>query len=98
MIDHLCSVNDVKIYSVFDDEFKPYGKIVDGFDFSAAIEYAENNTEIPDSGNIYVQPLRSSACLKTLKMCFTAKCPFRQAIATAKTPPITALNTIRALK
>ena len=54
MIDHLCSVNDVKIYSVFDDEFKPYGKIVGGFDFSAAIEYAENNTEIPDSGNIYV--------------------------------------------
>lgn len=54
MINHLCSVNDVKIYSVFDDEFKPYGKIVEGFDFSAAIEYMENNTKIPDNGNVYV--------------------------------------------
>ena len=54
MIDRLRSVNDVKIYSAFDDEFKPFGRIVEGFDFSAAIEYAKENTDIPESGNIYV--------------------------------------------
>ena len=41
MIDRLRSVNDVKIYSAFDDEFKQFGRIVEGFDFSAAIEYAK---------------------------------------------------------
>ena len=54
MINHLNEVNDVKIYSVYDEEFKPYGRIVQGYDFSKIIDYMENNTPIPENGNIYV--------------------------------------------
>ncbi len=54
MINHLNEVNDVKIYSVFDEEFKTYGRIVEGYDFSQIVEYMENNTPIPENGNIYV--------------------------------------------
>ncbi|MBE5763936.1 MAG: DUF4867 family protein [Clostridiales bacterium] len=54
MINHLNEVNDVKIYSVFDEEFKTFGRVVEGYDFSQIIDYMENNTSIPDAGNIYV--------------------------------------------
>lgn len=54
MINHLNEVNDVKVYSVFDEEFKTYGRIVEGYNFSQIVEYMENNTPIPENGNIYV--------------------------------------------
>lgn len=54
MLDHLNSVNDVKVYSVFDDAFKTYGKVVNGFDFSAPINYMINETDIPSENNIYL--------------------------------------------
>ncbi len=53
MINHLNEVNDVKIYSVFDDEFRTYGNIVEGYDFSELIEFMENHTDIPENGNVY---------------------------------------------
>ena len=43
MINHLNEINDVKIYSIYDDEFKTYGRIVEGYDFSEAIAYMEKN-------------------------------------------------------
>lgn len=52
MINHLNDINDVKIYSVFDDEFKSFGRIVKGFDFSEIIEKMEQ-TSIPEQGNVY---------------------------------------------
>lgn len=54
MLDRLNSCNDVKIHSVLSDEFKTFGRVVTGYDFSKAIDYVEKNTPIPDSGNIYV--------------------------------------------
>lgn len=54
MIERLNQVNDVKIYSVFDDEFKPYGRIVNGYDFSEIVEYMKTSTPIPEQSNIYV--------------------------------------------
>lgn len=54
MIEHLRRVNDVEIYSVFDDEFKSYGRVVEGYDFSPLIEYMQNNTAIPCEGNVYI--------------------------------------------
>lgn len=54
MLNHLNEVNDVKIYSVFDDEFKTYGRILNGYDFSDLIHYMNNKTEIPYAGNTYV--------------------------------------------
>ncbi|MDE5601690.1 MAG: DUF4867 family protein [Clostridia bacterium] len=53
MIERLRAVNDVKIYSVFDDEFKPYGRVVKGYDFSPLIEYMRENTTVPSEGNVY---------------------------------------------
>lgn len=54
MLEHLNSVNDIKIYSVFDEVFKPYGRIVKGFDFSEITSYMKAETSIPESGNVYV--------------------------------------------
>ena len=54
MLEHLNKVNDVKILSVFDEEFKTYGNIISGYDFSELNTYMENNTDIPENGNIYV--------------------------------------------
>ena len=54
MLNHLNSVNDVKIYSVFDDEFKSYGRVYEGFDLSGLIGYMESETAVPESGNVYV--------------------------------------------
>ena len=54
MIERLRKVNDVKIYSVFDEEFKPYGRIVSGYDFGEVVEYMKNNTSVPEQGNIYI--------------------------------------------
>ena len=54
MLERLNKVNDVKIYSVFDEEFNSYGRVLEGYDFSDVIGYMKENTPIPESGNIYV--------------------------------------------
>ena len=54
MLNHLNEVNDVKIFSVFDEEFKTYGRIVKGYDFTELVDYMRDNTEIPEIGNVYV--------------------------------------------
>ncbi|MBR0510452.1 MAG: DUF4867 family protein [Clostridia bacterium] len=54
MIELLNAKNDVTILPVTDPAFAPYGRIVEGIDFSAAIAYMEQNTPVPESGNIYV--------------------------------------------
>ena len=41
MLEHLNKVNDVKVYSVFDAEFKPYGRVVDGYDFQKLAKFAQ---------------------------------------------------------
>ncbi|MCR5207893.1 MAG: DUF4867 family protein [Eubacterium sp.] len=53
MLNHLNTVNDVTIYSVFDEEFRTFGRIVDGYNFDELIVYMEQNTEIPTIGNVY---------------------------------------------
>lgn len=54
MLDRLNKVNDIQIYSVLSDEFTPYGRVLTGYDFSELAKYMRENTEIPESGNIYV--------------------------------------------
>ena len=54
MLEHLNKVNDVKIYSVLDAEFKPYGRVVEGYDFSALVDYMKAKTPVPEQGNIYI--------------------------------------------
>ena len=58
MIERLNKVNNVKIHSVFDEAFKPYGNIVSGFDFSPWIDYMKNETETPEEGNIYIPSVK----------------------------------------
>lgn len=53
MLEKLNKLNDVKIYSVRDKEFKTYGRIIEGYDFSKAIKYMEDNTTVPNEGNVY---------------------------------------------
>lgn len=52
-IDILREKNDVEIYSVKDEIFQSYGRIVKGYDFTDMIRYMEENTDIPQAGNCY---------------------------------------------
>ena len=54
MLEILNAVNDVPVLSVFDPAFAPYGRVLEGCDFSRADEYMLKKTDIPESGNIYV--------------------------------------------
>lgn len=54
MLERLNEVNDITVYSVFSSEFNSYGRILSGYDFRDLISYIEEETEIPESGNIYV--------------------------------------------
>lgn len=54
VLERLNDVNSVRVYSVNDPEFLPYGRVLSGYDFSGLILFAENNTLIPENGNIYV--------------------------------------------
>ncbi len=54
MLDRLNEVNDVKIYSVNDEKFRSYGRVLEGYDFGKLIAYMEAETTIPENGNIYV--------------------------------------------
>ena len=54
MLNRLNEVNEVKITSVFDEDFKTYGNVIRGYDFSEMISYMEEKTQIPEQGNIYV--------------------------------------------
>ena len=54
MLEHLNQVNDVPVLSVMDPAFAPYGRVVTGYDFSEMIRYMQDNTPIPESGNIYL--------------------------------------------
>lgn len=52
----------MKIYSVYDQEFRPYGKVLDGYDTAELID-AMNRIELPDSGTAYEPSVRSlEAC------------------------------------
>ena len=44
----------MKIQSVFDDAFKTYGRIVDGYDYELLLERLEATTEMPSDAVIYV--------------------------------------------
>lgn len=54
MLKRLNNVNDVEVYSVLSREFSSYGRVLSGYDFSDLLEIMENNTEIPENGNVYV--------------------------------------------
>lgn len=81
MINRLNDVNEQTIYSVFDDEFKTYGNIVTGYDFSQLIDYMENETEIPNTeGNVYVpsvDEMENTAVAKQIEAEFYGNMPIQ---------------------
>lgn len=58
MIDHLNRVNNRPVYSVRDEKFKTYGRIIENHDFSELIKFMEDFTEIPESGNVYFPSIK----------------------------------------
>lgn len=44
----------MKLYSVKDSEFRPYGRIVDGYDFSELLSVLKASTPCPDNDTVYV--------------------------------------------
>lgn len=48
----------MKIYSVYDKEFKPYGKVLEGFETAELID-AMNQIELPASGTAYDPSIKS---------------------------------------
>lgn len=54
LLEHLNSVNPMPVLPVESEQFRTYGRIIEGFDFSTAAAYLEENTPIPAEGNIYV--------------------------------------------
>lgn len=64
MLEELNKKNQFKIYSIFDDEFKDYGRVLDDYDFSEIIKYMDENTSVPSEGNIYVASCEDMEALK----------------------------------
>ena len=54
MLEHLNKVNDVKIHSVFAEEFRMFGRVIEEYDFSDLCRYMKEQTPVPESGNIYI--------------------------------------------
>ena len=50
---HLNAVNDVPVLSVHSPAFASYGRVVTGYDVSGLIRYMEEETAIPENGNVY---------------------------------------------
>lgn len=44
----------MKLYSVKDNEFRPYGRVIEGYDFSELISVLRDSTPCPESGTVYV--------------------------------------------
>lgn len=44
----------MKIHSVYDEEFRPYGKVLAGYDVSALVDALEKVSPLPDEETIYV--------------------------------------------
>lgn len=54
LLDELNACNDVKILSVEDDAFAKYGRVLKGYDVSPWISFMEQETTIPEDGNVYI--------------------------------------------
>ena len=70
----------MKLYSVKDSEFKPYGRVIDGYDFSELISVLKASTLCPDNGTVYVtsnEKLESLDAAKFLKANIYGRMPIQ---------------------
>lgn len=80
MLEHLNKVNDVRVYSVFDDVFRPYGRVIEDFDFSPLIRIADEKTDIPESGNFYIpsfDEFEKESCFSKIQNRFYGEMPIQ---------------------
>ena len=78
MISRLNEVNDVAVQSIQDEAFRPYGRVLSGYDFRELIRYMETSTEIPAEGNFYtpsVAAMEQTAVGKALQSSFYGGMP-----------------------
>lgn len=54
LLEHLNNVNDVEVIAVADQRFASYGRVLQGYDVSEAVDYMTEHTAIPEDGNCYV--------------------------------------------
>lgn len=66
MLERLNRRNDMPVYSVLDPEFRTFGKVVSGYDFSPLIVFMEKKTAIPENGNEYVASVREMEAIEPL--------------------------------
>lgn len=53
-IEELRRKNDVPIHDIHSDRYRSYGRIIENLDVKDITKYMEENTPIPEEGNIYV--------------------------------------------
>ncbi len=78
MLNRLNEVNSVKVYSVFDEEFRSYGRIVKGYNFTELISYMESDTDIPENGNVYypsIEAMENTAVFREIEQVFYGGMP-----------------------
>ena len=66
MLDRLNKINDIKIHSVFSEEFESFGRVIEDIDFSPLCEYMKTETFVPEKNNIYVA---SDKKMESLPIC-----------------------------
>ena len=68
----------MKLYSAKDKEFRQYGRIIDGYDFSELLSALRENTPCPENGTVYVasdEKLESLHAAKILQANVYGKMP-----------------------
>ncbi len=58
MLKRLNDVNNIPIYGVEQQEFRSFGRILKGYDFTELIQYMDQNTSIPDQENYYIASVK----------------------------------------
>ena len=68
MLERLNNLNsDIKIYSIFDDEFKSFGRVINDIDVTELIDTA-NKINLPEEGSLYTASEPSFECLDFAKI------------------------------
>ncbi|MBQ6774296.1 MAG: DUF4867 family protein [Synergistaceae bacterium] len=58
----------MKLYSVKDSEFRPYGRVIKGYDFGELISVLKTSTPCPDNGTVYVASDKKLESLDSAKI------------------------------
>ena len=60
-------MNSVRILDAHSEEFKSYGRVIEGYGADALIEYLKGFTQIPEQGNVYVASVPEMEALPVVR-------------------------------